>query len=113
MSASSLFLFAMLAQGVLISVVAKNQMIATQVSAVSTFLPALLLSGFVFPLENMPKILQVIAALFPPKYFVRCLRAIMLRGNGLDVVSVDFVAMAIFFMVILGLAVLKFQRRLA
>ncbi|MCA9514774.1 MAG: ABC transporter permease [Myxococcales bacterium] len=110
---ASVFLLAMLMQGLLISVVTKNQMVASQIAIISTMLPALLLSGFVFPIENMPAPLQVIANVLPAKYLVHGLRAILLRGNGLDVVWPDLLAMAAFFALMLVAATRRFTRRVA
>src|SRR5690606_25317410 len=68
--ASLLFLVGMLGQGLLISVVTRNQMVATQASTLSSMLPSMLLSGFMFPIENMPAPLQAISALVPARYYV-------------------------------------------
>lgn len=110
---ASLFLLAMLTQGLFISVITRNQMVASQAAAISTFLPALLLSGFIFPVENMPALLQLLASLLPPRYFVDGLRAVMLRGNGLEVIGPDMLAIAAFFLVLLGVSVKRFQRTVA
>lgn len=110
---ASAFLLAMLMQGLLISVLTKNQMVASQVAIITTMLPALLLSGFVFPIENMPGALQVVANVLPAKYLVHALKAILLRGNGLDVVWPDLLAMAAFFAVMLVGATRRFTRRVA
>jgi ABC-2 type transport system permease protein len=83
------------------------------ISAVTTFLPALLLSGFVFPIENMPAILRWISTAMPARYLVRALRAVLLRGNGLDVVGRDLLALGLFFVVLLVLATARFRRRIA
>ncbi|MDP2349881.1 MAG: ABC transporter permease, partial [Chloroflexota bacterium] len=107
------FLLAMLMQGLLISVITRNQLVASQVAAITTMLPALLLSGFVFPVENMPAVLQAIANVLPARYLVHALRAILLRGNGLDVIWPDLLAMGAFFVVVLVVATQRFQRRLA
>lgn len=112
-AAGLVFLVAMLGQGLLISVVTKNQLVATQAGALSSLLPSLLLSGFVFPIENMPKILQVISSVIPARYLVHTLRGIMLKGTGLADLWVDFVAMAAFAFVVLLVATVKFKRRLA
>jgi ABC-2 type transport system permease protein len=100
---ASVFLLAMLAQGLFISAATRSQMVASQVALISTFLPGLLLSGFVFPIDGMPAPLQLVHAL----------RAILLRGNGLDVVAADLAAMGAFFLVMLALAVGRFRRTLA
>lgn len=110
---SSLFLLGMLMQGLLISVVTRHQMIASQVAAITTMLPAMLLSGFIFPVDGMPAPLQVIARILPATYFVDALRAILLRGGGLAEIWPNILAMTAFFVVLLGVATKRFQRRLA
>jgi len=101
---------AMLMQGLLISVLTRHQQVASMVAMISTFLPALLLSGFLFPLANMPWILRALATVFPAQYFVRALRAILLRGNGLDVIWPDMLALTGFFLALLALATARFKR---
>jgi ABC-2 type transport system permease protein len=110
---AAVFILAMLMQGLLISVLAKSQSVASMATAMSTFMPALLLSGFVFPVENMPWLLRAVAAALPARYLVRSLRAVLLRGNGLEVIWPDLVALAVFFLVLLLLATKRFERRLA
>jgi ABC-2 type transport system permease protein len=107
------FLVGMLGQGLLISVVAKSQMVATQAGALSAMLPSLLLSGMIFPIENMPLPLQTLSRAIPARYLVHGLRGILLKGNGLDVLWPDLLAMAIFAVAVLGLATARFKRRLA
>jgi len=107
------FLAGMLGQGLLISVVAKNQLVATQAGALSALLPSLLLSGMVFPIGNMPLPLQLLSRIVPARYFVHALRGLLLKGNGLDVLWPDLVALVAFVVVIVGLATARFQRRLA
>jgi ABC-2 type transport system permease protein len=107
------FLLGMLGQGLFISVVAKSQMVATQAGALSAMLPSLLLSGMIFPIENMPLPLQLLSRLIPARYLVRGLRGLLLKGNGLDVLWPDLLAMALFAVLVLGLATARFKRRLA
>jgi ABC-2 type transport system permease protein len=107
------FLVGMLGQGLFISVVTKNQLVATQAGALSALLPSMLLSGMVFPLENMPLPLQLISRVVPARYFVHALRGVLLKGNGLDVLWPDLVAMAIFAVLVVAFATARFQRRLA
>lgn len=106
------FLVGMLAQGLLISVVAKNQLVATQAGALAALLPSLLLSGMLFPIENMPLILQLLSRVIPARYLVHAMRGILLKGNGLDVLWPDFVAVVAFAVVILVITTFKFRRRL-
>ena len=107
------FLAGMLGQGLLISVVTKNQLVATQAGALSAMLPSVILSGMVFPVENMPLPLQVLSRLIPARYLVHGLRGVLLKGNGLEVVWPDLVAMALFTAAVLAIATRKFERRLA
>jgi ABC-2 type transport system permease protein len=110
---AAVFILAMLMQGLLISVVTRSQVVAAMIAVVTTFLPALLLSGFVFPIENMPWILRAIATVMPARYLVSSLRAVLLRGNGLEVVAPDLFALLGFFLVLLLLAVKRFRREVA
>ncbi|MBU0553281.1 ABC transporter permease [Myxococcota bacterium] len=107
---TSLFLLANLAQGLVISVITRNQMIASQAAVLTTLLPALLLSGFVFPIDNMPIFLQIVARIFPASHLVDALRAVLLRGNGFEALWGDLAAIGGFFLVMLGVATRRFQR---
>jgi ABC-2 type transport system permease protein len=110
--AAVLFLIGMLAQGLFVSVITKNQMVATQVGTLSSMLPIQILSGFVFPVANMPKILQVIAQIMPATHFIAALRGILLRGNGFAEQRLNLLALLAFaaFMILVTSA--KFRRRL-
>lgn len=111
--ASLLFLLGMLGQGLLISVVTRNQMVATQVATMSSMLPSMLLSGFIFPIENMPLPLQVISNVVPARYFIDALRGVLLRGNGWAELWPDLLALAIFASVVLLGATTRFRREIA
>lgn len=108
-----LFLAAMLGQGLLISVITKNQMVATQIGTFSALLPSLLLSGFLFPIANLPLPLQYFSAIIPGRWFVGLLRSVLLRGAGFESVWVNFVALAAFATMMIVLSTARFQRRLA
>ncbi len=110
---SGVFLVATLAQGLLISVVARNQMAATQMAAMSSMMPSMMLSGFVLPIDNMPGPLQVISNVIPARHFVHGLRAVMLRDAPLDHVVGDMIKMAAFAGVMVTLCVVKFGRKVA
>jgi ABC-2 type transport system permease protein len=107
------FLVGMLGQGLLISVVAKNQLVATQAGTLSSLLPSLLLSGMLFPIDNMPRPLQLLSAVIPARYLVHGLRGILLKGNGLAELWPDLLAMALIGAVIVGVATARFKRRIA
>jgi len=107
------FLVGMLGQGLLISVVAKNQLVATQAGALSALLPSLILSGMIFPIENMPLPLQAISRVIPARYLVHALRGLLLKGNGLAELWPDVLAQVVFAGIVIALATARFQRRLA
>jgi ABC-2 type transport system permease protein len=107
------FMVAMLGQGLLISVVTKNQLVATQAGSLSSLLPSLLLSGMIFPVENMPSALQLLSRVIPARYLVHGLRGILLKGSGLAQVWPDLLAIAVFAIAILALATRRFHRRVA
>jgi ABC-2 type transport system permease protein len=112
-AAGLLFLCGMLGQGLFISVAARNQLVATQAGTLSALLPSLLLSGMIFPVENMPLPLRVLSHAIPARYLVHALRGALLRGSGLAELWPDLLALAIFAAAILALATAKFRRRIA
>jgi ABC-2 type transport system permease protein len=82
-------------------------------AAMSTLLPALLLSGFIFPVDSMPWLLRMISTVIPARYFVHAIRAILLRGNGFDVIAYDLLMLFAYFLLMLLIAVKRFRRELA
>ena len=110
---ASLFLLAMFMQGLFISVATKKQAVASQIAIITTLLPSLLLSGFIFPIHNMPGILQALAYALPPSHFVHGIRGILLRGNGLESILPDCAAISVFLLLMLVLTVKKFGRHVA
>jgi ABC-2 type transport system permease protein len=112
-AAGFFFLAGMLGQGLLISVIARNQLVATQAGALSSLLPSLVLSGMLVPIENMPRPLQVLSTIVTGRYLVHALRTLMLKGAGWSAVAVDLFAMLAFTVAVLALATLRFKRRLA
>jgi ABC-2 type transport system permease protein len=110
---SSLFLVAGLGQGLMISVLTKNQMVATQVAAVSSMLPAVLLSGFIMPIENMPRPLQIFSNVLPVRHYMHAVRGIMLRDVAPADLARDALALAIFATVVIAISTARFRRRIA
>ena len=110
---SALFMLAMLMQGLFISVATRNQMVASQLAVISTLLPSLLLSGFIFPVESMPSPLQVVASIFPARYFVHAVRVVMLKGGGFESIGVDCLAIGLFFLAMLAVSIKRFRRSVA
>jgi ABC-2 type transport system permease protein len=111
--ASVLFLVGMLGQGLLISVVTRNQMVATQAATMSSMLPTMLLSGFLFPIANMPTLLQWVSALVPSRYYIRVLRGVLLKGNGFAELWPDLLALTAFAALMFIASTARFPRRLA
>ena len=108
-----LFLIGAQAQGLLISTVAQNQQLAFQLALLSSFLPTFILSGFIFPISSMPPIVQAITHVVPARYFIVALRAIVLKGAGIEAFWQDVVALAIFGTIALSLASLRLKREWA
>ncbi len=109
--AALVFIAASLALGLLISTVASSQFQAMQMTFFF-FLPSILLSGFMFPFDGMPRPAQLIAEILPLTHFVRMVRGIMLRGAGLGELGAETGALLAFFLAVMTLAVLRFHKRL-
>lgn len=109
--ASVLFIPVALALGLFVATVAKTQFHATQLT-IFTFLPSILLSGFMFPLEGMPRAVRWIGELIPLTHFVRLSRGILVRGAELGSLHTEIWPLLVFFGVFLGLAMLRFNKRL-
>lgn len=110
--ASSVFLIGALGLGFFISVVARSQLLATQMAVVITFLPAFLLSGFVSPISQMPKVIQLITYLIPARYFVTILRGIYLKGIGVKIMFAEGIFLVLFGFIILMISNQKFKKKL-
>ena len=112
-AALSLFLVGALGLGLLISSLADTQQVAFQVAALASFLPTLLLSGFIFPISSMPRFLQVVTYAVPARYFLIALRGVVLKGVGIRTLWVDFAALAVFAAVVVLLASVRLRRQWA
>jgi ABC-2 type transport system permease protein len=109
---SALFLTGMVGQGLLVSIVTRNQLVATQAGIVSSLLPTILLSGFLSPIENMPLPLQALSTVIPSRYFIQVLRRLMLDGAGIRVLWPSIAPLVAYATVMLAAAILAFRRRL-
>jgi ABC-2 type transport system permease protein len=108
---SSIFLTGALAQGIYFSIVAKNQRLATQMAILTTFLPTFILSGFIFPIYNMPKVIQLITFVVPARYFIAILKGIYLKGEGLDILWLQTLLLLLFAFFMIALAYSKFEKK--
>jgi ABC-2 type transport system permease protein len=109
---SSLFLAGAMSLGFLISVIARNQFFATQLALLGTFLPAFLLSGFVFPIGNMPELLQAITYIVPARHLIIILRAIYLKGAGIEIIAAPALMLALFGLLVTVVATRKLRKRI-
>lgn len=107
-----LFLCGTLALGLLISAVARSQLLATQVGMIATFLPGLLLSGFMYPIANMPLPLRVLTYFVPARYFLVVVRGVFLKGVGPGVLWLQGVLMLVYAVAMIALSVRAFRKEL-
>lgn len=109
----ALFLFGALGMGLLISTLAESQQVAFQLAVLSSFLPTILLSGFIFPIASMPVFLQTVTLVVPARYFLVALRGVMLKGTGLAPIADQLAALAIFGLIVTALAAVRLRREWA
>ena len=109
---SGMFMIVVLAMGFFISVIAKNQLAASQIALLATFLPAFLLSGFLYEIEQMPVALQWITRNLPDRYYVSVLKKIFLKGTTGALLYADLIPLGIFTLVLAFLATHSFQKKL-
>ena len=110
---SCLFLIGALCQGILVSAVARSQVLAYQMGMLSSFLPAFLLSGFVYSIENMPKVIQVVTYIVPARYFVSLLKGIFLKGVGLEVLWTEALFLFLYAAFVFTVATRKLRQKVA
>lgn len=111
-AASALFLLAALGMGLLISTVTKNQFVAGQLAIITTFLPAFILSGFIFDIGSMPQIIQWLTHVLAASYFVAILQTVFLAGNVWSVILPNALALLLMAAFFLGLSRRKLRKRL-
>jgi len=108
--ASSIYLFVALSLGLLISVVTKSQLVANQLAVLITYLPSLLLSDFVFPIVNMPKVLQLVTYFVPATYYIDILNGLYLRNLGLAYLWPSYVVLAAMFVILTFMNILVLKK---
>ena len=109
LAACLLFITAALSQGLLISVITRQQQVAMQLGMITGLLPSMLLSGFIFPVESMPPFFQYLTMLLPPRWFMAAARGITLKGADLAELAVPFLALGLLSAGMLALALFKFK----
>jgi len=112
LTTAAVYLLAGLGLGMLLSIVTRNQLLASQAAMVSTFLPAMMLSGFISPISQMPDPVQAITRLFPARYFVTILKGIQLKGLGLTGLHAEIVILLLFAGILIALSIAAFRKNL-
>ncbi|SFC10327.1 ABC-2 type transport system permease protein [Xylanibacter ruminicola] len=112
LAVSTLYILLALSLGLLISNVAQTQLVALLLSAMVLLMPVVMLSGMLFPVESMPTILQWISAIVPPRYYIEAMRKLMIMGVGIGEVVHEVTVLAVMTVVLLAIALKKFNVRL-
>jgi len=109
---SMLYILMSLSLGILISTVSSTMQQAIFISLVGLMLPTILLSGFIFPIENMPKVYDYLSLIMPPRYFITIIKGIMIKGTGLLYIWKETLILILMTTVFIGISVRKFKVRL-
>jgi len=109
---STIYILLALSLGLLVSNIAKTQLAALLMSAMLLLMPIVMLSGMIFPIESMPKILQYVSAIIPTRYYTSAMRKLMIMGVGVDQVLHEMTVLIGMFVALLGLSLSKFNKRL-
>jgi ABC-2 type transport system permease protein len=108
---SSLFLTGALSQGIVISTVARSQLLASQMAILTTFIPTMLLSGFIYPIFNMPRFIQSVTYVIPARYYIVILRDLFLKGVGMASMWDETLFLFLFAVIMINFAVRKFEKK--
>ncbi len=109
---SGIYIILALSLGLLISTVARTQLVALLASAMMLMMPCILLSGMVYPVESMPEVLQWVSAVIPPRYYISAMRKLMVMGVGAEGVVSEICVLSAMAVVLLSAALLNFKNRL-
>ena len=109
---SGIYIMLALSLGLLISTVAKTQLVALLASAMMLMMPCILLSGLVYPVESMPEVLQWVSAIIPPRYYISAMRKLLVMGVGVENIMTEICVLSAMAAVLLSAALLNFKNRL-
>ena len=109
---STIYILLALSLGLLVSNVAKTQLVALLLSAMVLLMPIVMLSGMIFPIESMPRILQYVSAIIPTRYYISAMRKLMIMGVGIEQVYRELAVLVGMFVILLSLSLAKFNKRL-
>lgn len=111
--AAALFMLGALGIGLFLSLVSRSQQVAAMIAFLTTFMPAFLLSGFIFPIASMPLVLRIMTYAVPAKYFLVIIRGLFLKGAGLDLLWPEFLIMLLYAAFFVFISTSRFQKRIA
>lgn len=109
---STIYILLALSLGILVSTIAETQLVALLISAMLLMMPVIMLSGMMFPIESMPKILQYISAIVPTRYYISAMRKLMIMGVGIEEVYFEVSVLISMLVALMSLALAKFNKRL-
>ena len=109
---STIYILLALSLGILVSTIAETQLVALLISAMLFMMPVIMLSGMMFPIESMPKILQYISAIVPTRYYISAMRKLMIMGVGIEEIYFEVSVLISMLIALMSLALAKFNKRL-
>lgn len=109
---STIYILLALSLGTLVSTIAETQIVALLISAMLLMMPVIMLSGMMFPIESMPKILQYISAIVPTRYYISAMRKLMIMGTGIEEIYFEVSILISMLIALMSLALAKFNKRL-
>ena len=109
---STIYILLALSLGILVSTIAETQLVALLISAMLLMMPIIMLSGMMFPIESMPKILQYISAIVPTRYYISAMRKLMIMGTGIEEIYFEVSILISMLIALMSLALAKFNKRL-
>ena len=109
---STIYILLALSLGILVSTIAETQLVALLISAMLLMMPVIMLSGMMFPIDSMPKILQYISAIIPTRYYISAMRKLMIMGVGIEEVYFEVTVLISMLVALMSLALAKFNKRL-
>jgi ABC-2 type transport system permease protein len=110
---SCIFLFGALCWGIFLSAATRSQLMAYQFGVITSFLPAFLLSGFIFSIENMPTVIQAVTYVVPARYFVSILKGIFLKGVGVEILWFEILLLIVYSCFLFLIAIRKMRQKMA
>jgi ABC-2 type transport system permease protein len=108
-----IFLIGSLFWGILLSALTRSQLVAYQMGILTSFLPAFMLSGFIYSIENMPRVIQLISVVVPARYFVTILKGIYLKSVGVSVLWPQILFLMVYTTLVFFLATRKLKQKMA